>query len=260
MNFKDKKVLLRVDFNVPLQGNGVADDFRIRASLPAIKDLLKKGAKVLLLAHLESGDKNPSLLAVARHLEKLLKMKVRFIKGKVPASQCDFPERVWLFDNLRLNSGEKKNDKNFAKRLARWGDYYINDAFSASHRKHASIVGIPKFLPHDAGPLMKAETKNLSKFFSPEHPFLFILAGKKFATKEPLISKFLKKADAIFIGGALANTFLKKRGIDVKRSRVESITIPNNILWSPKVILPEDWEMGEGSIYYSRPKTFFSFF
>src|SRR3989338_5046284 len=87
MNFKDKKVLLRVDFNVPLQGNGVADDFRIRASLPAIKDLLKKGAKVLLLAHLESGDKNPSLLAVARHLEKLLKMKVRFIKGKVPASQ-----------------------------------------------------------------------------------------------------------------------------------------------------------------------------
>src|SRR3989344_5094315 len=246
MNLKGKKVLLRVDFNVPLKGNKVADDFRIKAPLPGIKDLLKKGAKVLLLAHLESDDKNPSLEAVSRHLEKLLGMKVRFIKGKIPANPCDFPERVWLFDNLRLNPGEKKNDRDFAKQLARWGDYYINDAFAASHREHASIVGLPKFLAHGAGPLMKAEIKNLSKFFSPKHPFLFILAGKKFATKEPLVNKFIKKADAIFIGGSLANTFLKKRGIDVKRSKVESVTIPDDILWSHKIILPEDWKIGEG--------------
>ena len=255
MNLKGKKVLLRVDFNVPLKGNKVADDFRIKAPLPGIKDLLKKGAKVLLLAHLESDDKNPSLEAVSRHLEKLLGMKVRFIKGKIPANPCDFPERVWLFDNLRLNSCEKNNDRNFAKQLARWGDYYINDAFSASHREHASIVGLPKFLPHEAGPLMKAEIKNLSNFFSPEHPFLFILAGKKFATKEPLISKFLKKADAIFIGGALANTFLAKRGTDVKRSKVESVKISDKILWSQKIILPEDWEIEEGSIYDAGPRT-----
>jgi len=255
MSFKEKKILLRVDFNVPIARNKVADDFRIKASIKTINGLLKKGAKVLLLTHLEADGKTPGLGAVASRLEKLLKAKIKFIKGKIPADPCEYPERVWLFDNLRLNPGEKKNDRDFAKQLARWGDYYINDAFAASHRKHASIVGIPRFLPHGAGPLMRAEIKNLSKFFNPEHPFLFILAGKKFATKEPLVSKFIKKADAIFIGGALANTFLKKRGVDVKRSKVESVAIPDNILWFPKIILPEDWKIGEGSIYDAGPKT-----
>ena len=255
MSFKEKKILLRVDFNVPIARNKVADDFRIKASIKTINGLLKKGAKVLLLTHLEADGKTPGLGAVASRLEKLLKAKIKFIKGKIPADPCEYPERVWLFDNLRLNPGEKKNDRDFAKQLARWGDYYINDAFAASHRKHASIVGIPRFLPHGAGPLMRAEIKNLSKFFNPEHPFLFILAGKKFATKEPLVSKFIKKADAIFIGGALANTFLKKRGVDVKRSKVESVAIPDNILWFPKIILPEDWKIVEGLIYDAGPKT-----
>lgn len=255
MNFKGKRVLLRVDFNVPLSGGRIADDFRIRASLRTINGLLKKGAKVLLLTHLETDDKTPSIGAIASRLEKLLRTKVRFIKGNIPEEPCDFPERVWLFDNIRLNSGEKKNDDSFARKLSKWGDYFINDAFSASHRKHSSIVGLPKFLPGELGPLMKDEIKNLSKFFGPAHPFLLILGGKKFKTKEPLISKFLAKADAIFIGGALANTFLKKRGIDVRKSKIEKVKIPADILWSPKIFLPEDWEFGGGAIYDAGPKT-----
>lgn len=257
MNLKGKKVLLRVDFNVPLSKGKVADDFRIKASIPTIKMLLKKGAKVLLLTHLEADGKTPSIGVVASHIEKLLGTKVRFIKGKVPSVPSDFPEHIWLFDNIRLNPGEKNNDPKFAKALSAWGDYYMNDAFSAAHRAHASIVGLPKFFPkmRSEGPLMKEEVNNLSRFFAPSHPFLFILGGKKFETKEPLISKFLGKADAIFIGGALANTFLSKRGVDVKKSKVENIKIPGEILWSTKIILPEDWEFGKGAIYDAGPKS-----
>ena len=118
MDFKEKKVLLRVDFNVPLVRNKVADDFRIKASLKTVNNLLKKGAMVLLLTHLEADGKTPGLGAVASRLEKLLKVKIKFIKGKIPVDPCEYPERVWLFDNLRLNPGEKKNDRDFAKQLA----------------------------------------------------------------------------------------------------------------------------------------------
>ncbi len=246
MNLRGKKVIIRVDFNVPIAKGKIADDFRIRSTMPSIKYYLSKGAKVLLVTHLETDDKTPHFDVVAKYLECAFKTKIRFIKGPVPEHVQNFPESILLFDNIRLNSGEKKNDLKFAKKLAGWGDFYVNEAFSASHREHASIVSLPKYLPYEAGPLLKKEIAELSKFFKPKHPFLFILGGKKFETKEPLVSKFLKSADAIFIGGALGNTFLALRGTSVGASKVEDIAIPDNILWNNKILLPEDAVVSRG--------------
>jgi|SRR3989344_3842353 len=235
-----KRVLLRVDFNVPFKNGRVADDFRIRAALPEIKNLVRWGYQVFLITHLEENNKTPHLPAIKKALERLLKTKVGFMEGRIPAKPVPRTEKIVLFDNIRLNPGEKKNDLKFARNLASWGDLYINDAFSVSHRKHASIVSLPKYLPNTAGPLLKKEAAELSKFFKPKHPFLFVLGGKKFETKEPLVSKFLNGADAIFVGGALGNTFLALRGVAVGASKVENIKIPDKILWNNKILLPED--------------------
>lgn len=235
-----KKVLLRVDFNTPIKNGSVADDFRIRTALPTINSFLNRGYQVFLLTHLDVNDKTPHLDPIKKVLEKLLGFKVGFLRGKLTPNPIKFYERVVLFDNIRLNPGEKNNDAKFARDLAARGNEYVNEAFSASHRKHASIVGLPKLLPSSMGSLFKKEIENLSRFFKPKHPFLLILGGKKFNTKEPLICRFLKNADAIFVGGALGNTFLYQRGISVGKSKVENEQIPKEILWSPKIFLPED--------------------
>ncbi len=250
-----KRVLLRADFNVPVTKGKVADDFKIQKTIPTIKKLLRADNQIFLITHLEINGKTPHLDPVKSALEKLLKFKIGFARGKLPLKPRKFSERVVLLDNIRLNPGEKKNDLAFAKRLAAWGDYYINDAFAESHRKYASIVLLPKLLPHDAGPLLKKEIKHLSRFFKPKHPFFVVVAGKKFATKEPLISRFLKSADAVFIGGAIGNTFLAKRGVNVEKSKVESVKIPQNIIWNNKVLLPEDWAMQNDLILDAGPKT-----
>lgn len=255
MNLDKKKVLLRVDFNVPLKNGEVADDFRIRVATPTIKKILSAGSQIFLITHLEADDKISHLDAVHKTLEKLLGIKVDFARGSIAAWPKNFAERVVLFDNIRLNPGEKQNDLKFARRLAAWGDYYINEAFSASHRRHASIVGLPKLLPYESGQLFKNEVKSLSLFFKPKHPFLLVIGGKKFETKEPLIARFLKSADAIFIGGALANTFLACRGVDVGRSKTEDVKIPDSILWSNKILLPKDWVSKNDVIYDAGPKT-----
>lgn len=240
VNLKNKRVILRVDFNVPISKGKISDDFRIKSTIPSIKYYLAQGAKVLLVTHLEDNGASPHLDIIAKYLERMLKTKIRYIKGKIPVYSQEFPEKIILFDNIRLNPGEKENDSGFAKKLSKWGDYYVNEAFSASHRKHASIVSLPKILPHEAGPLFKKEVVELAKFFKPKRPFLFVLAGKKFETKEPLVNKFLKHADAIFIGGALGNTFLKLRGMPIGASDFESIKIPEKILRNNKILLPED--------------------
>ncbi len=240
MNLKNKRILLRVDFNVPIKNGRVMDDFRIDAHVPTIKYYLKKGAQIFLISHLEENNKIPHLSAIHKTLEKKLKFKIKFIQGIIPEQVADISEKIILFDNVRLNPGEKKNDIKFARRLAAWGDYYVDDAFSAAHRSHASIVLLPRLLPHEAGLLLKKEIKHLSKFFNPKHPFLFILGGKKFETKEPLITKFIKKADAIFIGGALGNAFLAGKGVAVGRSEIDKARIPEDILWNNKIMLPED--------------------
>lgn len=248
-----KRALLRADFNFPFE-------YRVLETLPTIKQVLKRGDVVVLATHLEKNWQIPHLDALAVFLRKFFPSLV-FVRGRITRCPPDFfkkqTSRVFLLDNLRLNRGEMANDLDFAKALASWGDYYINDAFAASHRKHASIVSLPKLFLNARGKglLMKKEIGNLSRFFKPKHPFLFILAGKKFETKEPLVSRFLKIADAIFVGGAIANTFLAKRGISVGKSKVEDVKIPKQILWSPKIILPEDWVERKGVIYDAGPKT-----
>lgn len=239
------KVLVRVDFNVPTKNGVVVEDFRIKAARPTIDFLVGKGAKVILMSHLEAADgTNPSLAPVADRLRKLGK-EVIFIKDfnkaydvineQLKGGSCA------LLENLRFFDGEKKNDPSFAKELASLADIYVNDAFSASHREHASIVGVPKLLPSYAGIQMEKEVAALSKAFNPSRPFLFILGGAKFDTKLPLLEKFLDLADSIFVGGALANDLLKAKGKEVGRSLLSKGSMDlSKFVASPKVIVPID--------------------
>lgn len=219
-----KRVLLRADLNVPIvKGEAgqleVRDDFRIRKLLPTIEWLKKAGAKTVLLAHVESVE-TQSLCAVAEYVNT--KTAVTFVES-FDSLSTHVPQMkngdVAILENLRaLDTGEKENSADFAQKLAQFGDVYVNEAFSVSHRLHASIVGLPKLLPHFAGPLLDSEVKHLSQAFQPLHPFIFILGGAKFETKLPLVQKFLTKADLVFVGGALANDMFAQRGLDVGQS------------------------------------------
>ncbi|MFA5777956.1 MAG: phosphoglycerate kinase [Candidatus Paceibacterota bacterium] len=225
-NLKGKTVLLRVDFNVPIRNGKVEDDFRIRASLPSINFLLKGGAKVILITHLGE-DGTASLAPVIRKffaVSKIAKNKVTFL------------------DNIRKFPGEKKNDQIFVKELAAVGDIYVNDAFSVSHREHASIISLPKYLPSFAGFQLEEEVENLSHAFNKiKHPFLFILGGAKFSTKMPLIKKYLKLADYVFVGGALADDFLKVKGYEIGKSLVDGADYDiKKIIKNKKLTLPSD--------------------
>lgn len=226
-NLRGKKVLVRVDFNVPIKNGKVVDDFRIRASLPTIKFLLKGGAEVILLTHLGE-DGTESLQPIIKHFFAVS----GFDKNKVT-----------FFDNVRKFFGEKKNNVVFAKELAKMGDIYVNDAFSVSHRRHASIVTLPKYLPSFAGLQLEQEVENLSHALNKiRHPFLFILGGAKFSTKMPLIKKYLKLADYVFVGGALAHNFLKAKGYKVGKSLVDEGNYDiSKTLKNKKLILPTDF-------------------
>ncbi len=224
-NIKGKTALIRVDFNVPIKDGKVEDDFRIRAGMQTIDFLHKKGAKIILLAHLGK-DGSASLQPVIERFFKISKYK---------------KSDITFYENIRKFPGEEKNDPAFAKELARLGDIYVNDAFSVSHRAHASVVGIPKYLPSYAGFQLAEEIKNLSKALKPKHPFLFILGGAKFSTKMPLIKKYLKTADNVFIGGALLNDFLKAKGYEVGKSLVDGNNYGiEKIIKNKKLILPTD--------------------
>jgi len=227
-NLKSVKVLVRVDFNVPIRNGAVADDTRIKAAMPTIDFLRAKGARVILISHLESNDGSiPSLQPVADHLKLKIGLPVMFVKNiraandlienELQESQC------MLLENLRFFDGEKANDQKFAKELASLADIYVNEAFSVCHREHASIVSVPKYLPSYAGLELEKEIDNLSKAFNPPHPFLFILGGAKFETKLPLLSKFIEIADTVFVGGALANDLFKAKGYEVGKSLVSDL-------------------------------------
>ncbi len=238
------KVLTRVDFNVPIQNGAVVDDFRIRMALPTIKFLIGKGAKVILIAHLESSDgSNNSLNPVADSLVKL-GIEVTFVEN-IRNAQAVIDKQsnstCVLLNNLRISDGEKDNDKKFAKELASLADIYVNDAFSVSHREHASIVGLPLFLPSYAGIQLENEIKHLSIAFNPPHPFLFILGGAKFETKLPLLQKFLKIADTVFVGGALANDFFKAKNYEIGTSLVSKGKIDfDTFIADKKLMIPVD--------------------
>lgn len=240
-NLDGVRVLVRLDLNVPIDNGHVVDDFRIRKVMPLINFLYKKGANLILMSHIETKD-NPTLEPVAKYLNDN-GIKCVFEKNykKVLTSHKDLGSRIVLLENLREHDGEKKNDKKFAKELASLGDIYVNEAFSVSHREHASVCAITEFIPSYAGLQFKNEVEHLSSAFNPEHPFLFILGGAKFDTKLPLVEKFLPIVDTIFVGGALANDFFRAKGQDIGDSLVSEKDLDlSKFINSPKILLPVD--------------------
>ena len=240
-----RTVLLRVDFNVEVKQGRVQSRFRLERVIPTIKDLQSAGAKIIIASHIdekEGGTLEPVAKALLPEFPKLFFVEDIFSAEARSASANMKEGDVILFENLRKWSGEKANDSAFAAHLASFADIYVNEAFSVSHRAHASIIGVPKLLPSFIGPAFKAEIEHLSKAFHPQRPFLFVIGGAKFETKLPLLHKFLAVADKVAVMGALANTFFKARGLFVGESEVAK-PIPNDVremLGNPKIILPTD--------------------
>lgn len=239
------RVMVRADFNVPIIKGKITDDFRIRAALPTIEYLKMRGAKIILVSHLESNDdENASLRPVADRL-KTLGIPSTFIANMREAHSHIMNMNggsCVLLENIRLCAGEKDGDEKLSKELASLADIYVNEAFSVSHRKHSSVVGVPKYLDSYAGIQFEREIANLSKAFDPAHPFVFVLGGAKFDTKLPLLDRFLETADTVFLGGALANDLLKARGVKVGKSLVsdgksKEIRV---VAQNEKVLLPID--------------------
>jgi phosphoglycerate kinase len=238
-SLKNKTVLIRTDLNVPILEGKVRDAFRIEKALKSIKLLVKKGARVIVISHIGEG-KTDTLLPVFFYLKK----------KKVPCVFLDSFEKnavekvlsglkkgqFLLLENVRHESGEKENSQEFAKKLASLADIYVNDAFSVSHREHASIVGVPKYLPSYAGLQMTEEIKNLSLALVPSHPFVFVLGGAKISTKLPLITRYLKSADEVFVGGAILNNILRDKKLPIGDSLVDDTETPRAILNSPKIL------------------------
>ncbi len=240
-NLKGVKVLLRLDMNVPVENGAIVDDFRIRMAEPTLKFLKEKGARTIIMSHI-GDDGKATLRPVADYLMK--KFPVTFVLNYATASKeaNELKEGEFiLLENLRQNAGEKANDEKFAQELASFGDIYVNEAFSVSHREHASVCGVTKFLPSYAGILFANEVENLSKSFNPKRPFIFILGGAKFDTKLPLIEKFMGIADSVFVGGALANNFFKEKGLQVGKSVVSPENFDlKRFFENPKLLLPID--------------------
>lgn len=221
-SLRGKRVLVRASLNVPVSDGVVSDDFRLRAMLPTIDHLQKKGAKIILAGHI-GRDPKRSLKPVAQYLNKHLKYTTGFapkLYGDDLGERIDGlgNGQVLMLENLRRFPAETKNGAKFARHLASLADVYVNDAFPVSHRGHASIVGVPKHLPAYAGLRFEKEIKELTKALKPKSPFLFILGGAKFETKVPLMRKFNELADDVFVGGALANDLLRALGYEVGRS------------------------------------------
>jgi phosphoglycerate kinase len=240
-NFDGVRVLVRLDLNVPIDNGHVVDDFRIRKAMPLINYLYEKGATLILMSHIETKD-DPTLEPVAKYLnDKGIKCLFEKNYKKVLTSHKDQGSRIILLENLREHDGEKKNDKKFAKELASLGDIYVNEAFSVSHREHASVCAITEFIDSYAGIQFENEVKNLSLAFTPEHPFLFIIGGAKFDTKLPLVEKFLPIVDRVFVGGALANDFFKAKGENIGDSLVSDKELDlSKFIDNPKIFLPVD--------------------
>lgn len=243
---KSTRILVRVDYNVPLKGSRIVDSRRIDASLVTVRMILKKGGTPVLLAHL--GEGGESLRPVATYLSKLFP-KVVFVTHDLTDPRIieildQVPKgTVVLLENIRRYEGETTNASVFAKALAKLGTYYVNDAFSVSHRAHASVIGVPRYMPAYAGLQLLAELKALKGVLeNKKHPFLFMLGGAKFATKIPLLKQFLTKADKLIITGAILNNFYQVAGFEVGDSVVESgyDAIITKLLKNPKVLLPID--------------------
>lgn len=232
-----KTVLLRADYNVPLDDKGnITDDYRIEKSLPTVKYILDHGAKLVICAHLGRpagpGDTSCSLFPVAKRLKELLGRDVEFVpdcvgdRAKKVAKNLEAGQ-VALLENLRFHPEEEANDEAFAKKLASLADIFVQDGFGVVHRAHASTDAVTKFLPSFAGLLLEKEVDTITNVMeNPARPLMAIIGGSKIADKIDILHKFIDIADFVAIGGAMANTFLKAEGIDVKDSLYEKSDLP----------------------------------
>jgi phosphoglycerate kinase len=226
-----KRVLVRVDFNVPIEDGKVKDDTRIRAALPTIKYLLKGGGSVILMSHLGRPNgkvvESARLRPVAQRLSQLLRISVPCTGDALGVGTEDAvsrlkPGQALLLENLRFHAAEEANDPEFAKALASYGDVYVNDAFGTAHRAHASTVGVAKILPAYAGLLMEKEIANLSGLLEdPAKPFAAVIGGAKVSGKLAVLENLMDKVDTFVIGGGMANTFLVAKGYSVGKSLLE---------------------------------------
>jgi len=251
---RGKRVLVRVDFNVPIENGVVQDDTRIRAALPTVQNLLTRGAAVLLCSHLgrpkDKPDPEYSLRPVAEFLGRLVKSPVKFVEECVgPKAQAAArslkPGETLLLENTRFYPGEIKNDPKFSRQLAALADLYVNDAFGSAHRAHASTEGVAHYLPAVAGLLMEQEIRYLGGALAgPKRPFVAILGGAKVSDKIGVIRNLLDKADHLLIGGGMANTFFKAQGRHMADSLVEAeaVAMARELLASAsaKLHLPVD--------------------
>lgn len=252
---KGKRVILRVDFNTPLNDRGlVQNNKRIRAALPTIMHLKNNGARIIILTHLgrPKGQyiEKYDTQRIANELSEMLNEHVQYVehvsgeRAEAVVSEMKDGEMIML-ENARFYPEEKQNNPDFAQSIARLGDIYVNDGFGVSHRDHASITGIPKYLPSYAGFLVENEINTLTKVRdNPEKPLLVIMGGVKLETRIPMIEQFIEKADYILFGGAMIFTFFKAQGLDVGKSLVddEQISTARELLekYAEKLILPVD--------------------
>ncbi len=228
-NIKNKKILLRVDFNITIQDGRVTEDFRMRATLPTINYLLENGAnRIIITSHFgrPNGERNSdySLWPAAKHLSKLLNLEVEFLENIESGKK--FQGEIALLENLRFYKEEEENDREFSKELSALGEIFLQDAFGVCHREHASIVGVPKILPSYAGLLLEKEVSTLASILeNPKRPLTILIGGAKISTKMAVIEKFLDFADNVCLGGALANIVLKAKGMAVGKSFIEESMI-----------------------------------